>query len=218
MFLACRYAVATVAFVLVAGCRGRAAPGPAPADPFVTIAVSPIPLGALAGSRALLMSVGAVILGDSLETANPLAERTATLREAANRAIDVALRRDAAEVSWVGLAEQRRAMRLAPGLAVDPDHLPTAYLATGRTERVPEPLWSAVRTLTGLTGARLAIVPAAAKIAGTEGAVTASYVFVLMDARVGRVVWRGRSVGAASSTLEAALASAAGAAVAGLVR
>lgn len=197
------------------GCGGRSSARVSPEDPFATIPVAPLPVASLAGSSALLMVVGGIVVGDS---ANPLAElgaRRLELVETANATLDTALRRDAREVSWMGLAEQRRAARRSPTLGVDPDRLPTAFLVGPGVQRVPEPLWSGIRTLVAMTGARMAIVPAAARISGHPGALTAEYVLVVVDARIGEVLWRGRAVGASSLTVEAALASAAGAAVGG---
>ncbi|MEK6768902.1 MAG: hypothetical protein AABY85_07945 [Gemmatimonadota bacterium] len=162
------------------------------------------------------MAVGGIVVGDSSDRLAEIDARRLALIEVANAALDTALRRDAREVSWMGLPEQRRAARRSPTLGVDPDRLPTVHLAGPRVQRVPEPLWSGIRTLVAMTGARMAIVPAVVRITGHPGALTAEYVLVVVDARIGEVLWRGRVVGAASSTAEAALARAAGAAVGGM--
>ena len=78
---------------------------------------------------------------------------------------------------------------------------------------MPDPLWAELRTLAGLTGARMAVAPAAARITGRPGAYIVSYVLVVVDTRVGQVVWRSRSTGSPAATPEAAFASAASAAV-----
>lgn len=204
--------------MFLTACGGRSQGSVRPEDPFAAIPVAPLPIASLAGSSALLLAVGGVVVGDSANPLPDLVARRLALLEAANAAIDTALRRDAHEVTWVGLDEQRRAMRRSPTLGVDPDRLPTAFLAGPRVDRVPEPLWSSMRTLQAVTGARMAIVPAAARIAGRPGALVAELVFVGVDPRAGQVVWRGRVVGSPALTAEAALASAAGSAVQGLLR
>jgi hypothetical protein len=164
-----------------------------------------------------LLAVGSLVLGDSAVGSDPaLAGRRSALLDAANAALDSALRQQARDVAWVGLAEQRRAMRRAPSLRVDPDRLPTVYLAPRRVESVPEPLWSQLRALAAITGARLAVVPAVVRIEGSAGQLGAMYLLAVADSRTGLVVWRGRVVGSRAASAEAALASAAGAVLTGV--
>jgi hypothetical protein len=172
--------------------------------------VSPVPVGSLSGANVLLLATGALVSGDS---ATVFLDRRGALLEAANAALDTALRRDARQVTWIGLAEQRRALRRNPAMRLDPDRLPTSFLVSPQVSEVPDPLWSDIRLLAALTDARFALVPAAVKVGGAPGAVTASLVLVAVDARTGRVVWRGRSESGAAATPEAALARAAAAAI-----
>jgi hypothetical protein len=195
--------------VAVGSACSRPTPDVAPNDPFASISAAPLPLASLSGANTLLLTVGALVFTDS--AAGLGAERTSLL-EAANAALDTALRRDAREVTWQGLPEQRRAVRRNPTMGVDPDRLPTAELVGSRVDAVPDPLWSQLRTLSALTGARYAVVPAAVQISGRPGAYAASYVLVAVDARTGQVAWRGRSTGRAAATPQAALALAAAAA------
>jgi hypothetical protein len=76
-----------------------------------------------------------------------------------------------------------------------------------------DPLWSDVRTLMAFMGARTAVAPAGVKLEVRGGSFTASYVLVMVDARTGKVLWRGRADGAAAATPGAALLNAASAAV-----
>jgi hypothetical protein len=196
-----------------AACGGRSSGRTTPFDPFAAVQPAPLPIGSLGGSGALLMGLGALVVGDS---ANPLVElepRRVALLQAANAALDTALRQRAPEVRWFGLAEQRQASRRAPALGLDPDHVPTAYLAGPRVEQVPEPLASTIRSLAALSGTRIAVVPAAARVSGRPGAYTATFVFAAVDARLNVVIWRGRTAGAPAETPEDALAGAARAAV-----
>ena len=212
----CHYSVVIVAAAALSGCGGHSAARVAPEDPFATIPIATLPVGSLAGSSALLMAVGAIVAGDSTDPLPAINAQRLALIEVANAAIDTALRRDARAINWMGLAEQRRVARRSPTLGVDPDRLPTVYLVGPRVQRVPDPLWAGMRTLVAMTGARMAIVPAVARITGHPGALTAEFMLVIVDARTGEVLWRGRSVGVPSPTAEAALASAAGAAVGGI--
>ncbi|HWO87931.1 MAG TPA: hypothetical protein VNL98_02145 [Gemmatimonadales bacterium] len=208
--------VLLLALIAGAGCRSGQQ-GAAPEDPFVATAIAPIPVGSLAGSSALLMTVGAVLVSDSQAALRDLEPRRTVLLEAANAQLDSALRRDAREVRWMGLAEQRRAARQSPALGLDPDRVATSYIVSPRLAQVPDPLWSQLRSLAALTGARYAIVPPAVRFTGSPGAVRASYLLAAVDTRTGAVVWRGRLVGSAQASAEAALAAAAATAVAPLV-
>jgi hypothetical protein len=114
----------------------------------------------------------------------------------------------------MGLEEQRRAARRNPTLGIDPDQFATEYLLGSTVDRIPDPLWGQVRSLGAITGARFAVVPAAARIAGTTGSLTASYIMVVVDVRTGTVMFRARSTGRPMATAEAALASAAGTVIA----
>lgn len=204
-------AIVLLAAVATSACGGKRSGQAAPQDPILAVPVAPLPVGSLAGSSALVLVTGAVVFGDS--TQGLLPRRTALL-EAANAALDTALRRDAREVDWQGLAEQRRALRRNPAMNLDPDRLPTSYVVGAEEQqRLPEPLWSGMRTLAALTNARYALIPALVRIDGTLGAPRATFVLLAADARTGLVVWRGRVEGRAAATPEAALAAAAAALV-----
>ena len=197
--------------LLVCACGPRRAGQAPPEDPIGALPVAPLPVGSLAGSSALVLVAGTVVFGDSTQGLLP---RRLALLEAANAQLDTALRAGAREVTWQGLAEQRRVMRRNPALRTDPDRLPTSYLIAAH-EQVPEPLWTDIRMLAALTGARYAVVPVAVRIGGTPAALTATYAMIAVDARTGRIVWRGRMEGRPAGTPEAALAHAAAALVPG---
>jgi len=160
--------------------------------------------------------VGVLLLGESAAQNPDLVRRHDSLTVAAGVALDSALRRGARSVRWLGLVEQRRALRMAPALGVEPERLETGALLGARVESMADPLWSELRALMGLTGARIAVAPAGVKIDRRGGAFTASYVLVMVDARTGQVAWRGRT-DAQGATPEAALAAAAAATVPVLV-
>jgi hypothetical protein len=160
------------------------------------------------------LTVGGLFVGDSGSGLPDLEPRRTALLDAANAALDTALRRDGRDVHWMGLEEQRGAVRRNPTLGLEPERFATAYLFEPGVDRIPDPLWAQVRTLAAITGARFAVVPAAARLAGRPGSVSAAYVLVVADARTGRVLWRGRAQGRPAATAEAALAVAAGTVIA----
>jgi len=205
----CRISVVTLAVVAtVAACGGKHTSRTSPVDPFAGIAIGQLPVGSLSGSNVLLLVTGGVVLGDSAGALTQLeTERTNILR-IANEAIDTALRRDAREVNWMGLEEQRHAAHRNPTLGIDPDRLPTSYTVPTTVDRIPDPLWSQVRMLSAVTGARYAVIPAAVRVTGRDSAYVAEYVIVGADTRSGGIIFRSRILGRAAPTLRAAFASA----------
>jgi len=207
----CRQYVVLVSLVSIAACAHRARERVAPANPFVNVEVSQIPVGSLAGLSALLLPVGSVVFGDSVAA---LTSRRADLLDRATTILDSVLRRDAGAVTWQNQDSIRRALRRSPGIgAADPTRLATGFLLARRVEAVPDPLWSSLRAVVALTGARMAFVPVAVKLDGRDGAVTATYAMALIDVRRGQLAWRGRVTGQPAASAEAALVSAAVAAV-----
>jgi hypothetical protein len=214
----CRIAVMILLSLGASACGGPKTSAVSPADPFAMIEVIPMSVGELAGTNVLLLTAGTMVIGDS---AHPLADidvRRTALLVSANAALDSALRRDGREVNWLGLDDQRRAARRNPTLNIDPDHFATQYLFDPRVTQIPDPLWAQVRALAAVSSARYVFVPAAVKISGAPGALTAAYVMVLADARSGRVMVRTRAQGRAAATPEAALTLAAGTIVASSLR
>jgi hypothetical protein len=207
----CRQYVALVSLASVAACSHRVPDGVAPADPFVNVDASQIPVASLAGASALLLPFGSIVFGDSVAS---LATQRADLLDRATAVLDSVLRRDAGTVTWQNQDSIRRALRRSPGIgAADPSRLPTGFLLARRVEAVPDPLWSSIRTVAALTGARMAFVPVAVKLDGREGAVIATFAMALIDVRLGQLAWRGRVTGRPAASAEAALVSAAAAAV-----
>jgi hypothetical protein len=159
--------------------------------------------------------VGALVLGDSAALDPALVDRRFGLLAVAGAVLDTALRQNAPGVKWVGLAEQRRALRMAPALGIEPERLETGYLMGSKVETLADPLWAQLRTLDAMTGAHVAVAPAGVKIDRRGASYVATYVLVMVDPRTGRLQWRGRTDGAPAGTPEAALKSAADAAVTG---
>jgi len=208
----CRIATAIVVLSALSGCARGPRPT-TPEDPFRAIGPASLPVGALAGASVLLLPVGGVVLSDSAALVPRLVAGQYALRTLAASVLDSTLRVRAPDVTWIGLEEQRRALRMAPALGIDPARLEDAYLLNPKVETMADPLWSQLRTLAGMTSARTAVAPAAVRITREGAAYTAEYVLVLVDSRDGRVLGRGRTLGPAAPTPEAALVAAAGAAV-----
>ena len=207
-----RYAVALVTLLSVVGC-GRSQRSATPEDPFQAIGIAPLPVEALAGGSVLILPIGALVLSDSAAVNPDLVARRYGLAAVAGADLDSALRRGAPGVKWLGLAEQRHALRMAPALGIDPARLETDYLLNPRVESMVDPLWAQLRTLTALMDTRTAVAPAGVRIDRRSGSYVAEYVLVLVDARSGKVLGRARTMGALAATPEAALSSAAAATV-----
>jgi hypothetical protein len=208
-----RHSVVMLLVLATLGCSKRSGSAAAPEDPFTVIRPAPLPVGALEGSSVLLLPVGVLLLGDSAAQNADLVSRRYALVDSAAAALDTALRREVRSVRWQGLAEQRRALRMAPALGVEPERLDPSSLLGPKVEQMADPLWSDLRTLMAFMGARTAVAPAGVKLEYRGGAYTASYVLVMVDARTGKVLWRGRTDGRAAATPGAALLSAASAAI-----
>jgi hypothetical protein len=207
----CRQCVALVSLVVFTACSHRPPEHATPADPFANLETGQIPVTSLAGGAALLLPVGGVVFGDSVAA---LAAQRADVLDRATLVLDSVLRRDAGAVVWQDQDSIRRALRRSPGIgAADPSRLPTGFLLARRVEAVPDPLWSSLRAVAALTGARMAFVPVAVKLDGHEGAVTATYALALVDVRLGQLVWRARVTGRPAATAAEALVAAAAAAV-----
>lgn len=217
MLVSRKYHYSVVALVLALSACGGPKPT-VPESPFTQVPPSPLPLGALSGAKVLLLTAGGIVAGDSAQPLPALEARRSALLTASYAALDTALRRDAREVDWMGLDEQERAARRNPTLNIQPARFNTTALFPVQVERVPDPLWGQIRTIAAVTGARYIVAPAGVRFLGTPAALSATYVLVMADARTGAVVWRGRLDGAPQATAEAALASAAGTAVANPLR
>ena len=217
MSLRCRNAVLILIGLAATACGGRRTRDVHPVDPFARIEVSPLAVGELAGTNVLLLTAGMMVVGDSSQPLADIDVHRTRLLAFANATLDTALRRDAREVSWLGVEDQRRAARRNPTLGIEPEHFATQYLFDPMVQRIPDPLWAQVRSLAAVTNARYVMAPAAVKIGGVPGSLTAAYVMVLADARSGRVLARTRAQGPAAATPEAALTLAAGTVVATVV-
>lgn len=156
----------------------------------------PLPTAGLAGQRVSLYPLTLVAAEDSLRWDALIADRRGTLSRGDSVIVSLLTGR-APEVTWITPAELRRDARRAVGIATDPTQMGTAILRAEEIEIVPDPLRTQLRSLTALGGARFAVVPAALlykrrphTAAAPLLVATAELSIVMVDVRLGRVVWR----------------------------
>jgi len=199
-----------------AAAQGAMVPAPAPAPGSAPGSGPPakrppaLATPALAGQAVAVLPLtlagtDPALAGDS--TLRALGGRRAGLAWA-DSIIGAALEARAPEVSWTLPARLRQLARRNPGMVPDPDRMGQAVLRSPKLKRVPEPLASALRNLTAVTGGRYAMVPAALGLArDATGGVRADLALALADARSGQVVWRALSSATAASPAEAVSAA-----------
>jgi hypothetical protein len=158
-------------------------PAPAPA----------LLISAIAGQTVPILPLTYVVVSDSIRDPAVPAVRTALLAWADSIVAEEILAR-APEVSWLLGPELRRKVRAAPGMLPEPDRLGQAALRFENVKRLPDPLFSYLRTLAALANGRLVLVPASVRLTAAEGGVRAETMFVLADARSGAIIWRSSPV------------------------
>lgn len=150
---------------------------------------APLPTAGIAGREVCVYPLTLVVSEESLNWAEQLQPR----REALDRAdsmIGAFLTERAPEVSWVLPPELRRAASRAPGMLANPDQIGTALLRSS-IDRVPDPLRSQLRTLTGMAGGRHALIPASLVFLGdSAGLGRAELTLAIVDVRTANVQWR----------------------------
>lgn len=183
--------------VLLAACASAQQPKPAPAPALLLSPLAGQPIPVLPASYLIAdEAVDTMLLGD-------LRGRLAW----ADSLIGDVLQGRGPEVTWVLPAELRRVARRAPGTVTDPDRMGQAVLRADGLKRIPDPLFSQLRSLAAMTNARQVMVPAAIRFAAVEGGIRAEVVLVLADARSGTLLWRSTPV-AIAATPRAALSAA----------
>ncbi|HXV87025.1 MAG TPA: hypothetical protein VD793_10010 [Gemmatimonadales bacterium] len=101
------------------------------------------------------------------------------------------LKERAPEVTWVAPDQLRQAARRNAGAFADPDQMATALLRAPSVGRIPDPLWSQMRTLVAAVGDRYVMVPAALVfVPGSSESGRAELTVVLADVRSGTIGWR----------------------------
>ncbi len=141
------------------------------------------------GVEVVVYPLTMILAEASLEWDDALSPRDSAL-EVADSLIAMALTERTPEVMWVMPEKLRRVARLAPGLLVDPDRLATAVLRH-KLSKLPDPLFSQMRSLTGAVGDRLSLVPASLFFfREPDGTGRAELTVVLVDVRLGDFWWR----------------------------
>lgn len=116
--------------------------------------------------------------------------------------------RRAPEVNWIVPGRLRQMARRNPGMMPDPDQMGQAILRAQKLTKIPDPLRSSLRSLTAITGGRLAMAPAALGLSrDSSGAFRADIALALADARSGMVVWRSSTFGTGTAPGEAVAAA-----------
>ncbi len=182
---------------LFAACATAQQPKPSPAPALL--------LSPLAGQSIPVLPASYLIADEAVEAslAPDLRGRLAW----ADSLIGDVLQGRGPEVAWVLPEELRRVARRAPGTVSDPDRMGQAILRSDGLKRVPDPLFSQLRSLAAMTNARQVMVPAAIRLSTVDGGVRADVVLVLVDARSSLLLWRS-SPTAVGTTARAALSAA----------
>lgn len=150
---------------------------------------APLPTAGIAGQEVCVYPLTLAVSEESLGWAELLQPRRDAL-DRADSLIGAFLTERAPEVAWVLPTELRRAAGRAPGMLANPDQMGTALLRN-RMERVPDPLRSQLRTLTGMAGGRHALIPASLVfLSDSAGVGRADLTFVIVDVRTAIVQWR----------------------------
>ena len=158
-------------------------PAPAPA----------LLISAIAGQTVPILPLTYVVVDDSVGDAAVPTTRAALLAWADSIVAEEILAR-APEVSWLLGPDLRRKVRAAPGMLPEPDRLGQAALRFENVKRLPDPLFSYLRTLVALSNGRLVMVPASVRLTAAASGVRAETMFVLADARSGAIIWRSSPV------------------------
>lgn len=172
-------------FAVAAATAACASAGPSTETP----PARPLPVTALIGVPVVVYPL-TMVLGEAvLEWDDALSPRDAALGTA-DSLLGAALTARVPEVMWVFPEALRRVADGAPGMLIDPDRMATASLRHNLT-KVPDPLRSQMRSLTGAAGDRLSLVPASLLFfAEPAGGGRAELTVVLVDVRLGDIWWR----------------------------
>ena len=165
---------------------------------------------ALAGQSVATLPLTMILRDTTLKDSTLLRERSLVLQWA-DSLIGEGLVEGAPAVNWVLPAELRRVARRSAGFVPDPDRMGQAVMRSTRIKTVPDPLRSSLRSLMALAGGRHAFIPAALSfMRDEEGAIRATLAAVLVDARLGSVLWRTTAIGTGATpgdALKAAVTS-----------
>jgi hypothetical protein len=149
----------------------------------------PLPVTALIGVPVVVYPLTMVLSEAVLGWDEALSPRDVALGTV-DSILGAALTERVPEVMWVFPETLRRVAARAPGMLIDPDRMATASLRHNLS-KVPDPLRSQMRSLTGAVGDRLSLVPASLLFfEDPEGGGRAELTVVLVDVRLGDIWWR----------------------------
>ena len=167
-------------------------PAPAPA----------LLISAIAGQTVPILPLTYLVVDDSIHDAAMPAGRAALVAWADSIVTEEIVAR-APEVTWLLGPALRRKVRAAPGMLPEPERFGQAGLRFENVKRLPDPLFSYLRTLVALANGRLVLAPASVRLTVSAGGVRAETMFVLADARSGTVIWRSLPVAMAPTAAAA---------------
>jgi hypothetical protein len=159
---------------------------------------------ALAGQAVAVLPLSMVVSDPAIPGGTGPRARAAAIRWA-DSLLGEALEERATEVKWLLPPALRRIAQRSGGLVPSPDQMGQSVMRSPRLKDAPEPLRTYIRQLVALAGgARFAMVPAALYLSPAPGdSLTVQLAAVLVDARLGRVVWRTLAVGRGETATEA---------------
>ncbi|MBI2536748.1 MAG: hypothetical protein HYW06_07265 [Gemmatimonadetes bacterium] len=170
--------------LLAIACSGSQPTATAPSP------TAPLPTAGLAGLKVVVYPLTLIAADDRLGWTPALTPRRTALNHA-DSLLGETLAGRAPEVQWVLPPAVRQAARRAAPVAVDPDQMATSLLRGRRLAKLPDPLWSQMRSLTAVAGERYALVPASLIfVPATEDGGRAELTLVLADVRSGAIEWR----------------------------
>jgi hypothetical protein len=159
---------------------------------------------ALAGQAVAVLPLSMVVSDPAIPGGTGPRARAAAIRWA-DSLLGEALEERATEVKWLLPPALRRIAQRSGGLVPSPDQMGQSVMRSPRLKDAPEPLRTYIRQLVALAGgARFAMVPAALYLSPAPGdSLTVQLAAVLVDARLGRVVWRTLAVGRGETATDA---------------
>jgi hypothetical protein len=151
----------------------------------------PLPTAGLAGEPVTVYPLTLIVAEPKLEWDSLIRPRDEALHHA-DSLIELFLDERAPEANWIMTDVLRRMARQAPGMLSDPGQMGTALLRAEGLEKIPDPLRSQMRNLTGVAGDRYALVPASLAYFATDtaGMARAELTMVVVEVRSGSVDWR----------------------------
>jgi hypothetical protein len=159
---------------------------------------------ALAGQAVAVLPLSMVVSDPAIPGGTGPRARAAAIRWA-DSLLGEALEERATEVKWLLPPALRRIAQRSGGLVPSPDQMGQSVMRSPRLKDAPEPLRTYIRQLVALAGgARFAMVPAALYLSPAPGdSLNVQLAAVLVDTRLGRVMWRTLAAGRGETATDA---------------